>query len=355
MAASHTSPRILIRADARPDLGGGHIMRCLSLAQALTARGADIAFASAPGSATLVPALERAGYPVNDTSEPAHAPLPDAWGGAADAVFVDLYDSTDADETALRQVAPVIGVIEDLPERTHDCDVLVDQGFDHAPAAYARRVPSHCRMLLGPDMVPLRPEFAAARADTLLRRSRMNRVERMLVAMGLTDVRGISERVTRAARAALPDARIQVVLGPTAQSREALERQARSDDRLDILIDVDDMHRVMADADLAIGAGGGTALERCVLGLPSLVIILADNQRESAKALDDRGAAWTLEDGPDVEEQTRCRLETLTPDDLKAAAHAAAAICDGQGADRIADMLLRCIAEARASRRHAGG
>lgn len=337
-------PRILFRADALPQLGGGHIMRCLSLANALSDRGAEIAFACAPASAGLAPALARSGYPVSDATTPSHAPFPVHWDTGPDAIFIDLYSSSIDDERALRSIAPVIAVIEDLPDRHHDCDLLVDQGFDRREADYRKRVPPHATLLLGPDMVPLRPDFARMREDTLIRRQKMGRPENLLVAMGLTDIDSISAKMARAARTALPDIMITVIIGPSAASLDQLEAMASTDNRLQILIDVDDMATPMVTADLAIGAGGGTALERCVLGLPSIVIILADNQRPAALALQRCGAAISIETGADIEQKMAEILSRVSARQLREISKNAAALCDGQGADRIAMTLLQLVA-----------
>ena len=337
-------PRVLIRADARPELGGGHIMRCLALADALGARGAKIAFACAPGSAALVPALSRSGHPCRDASSPGDAPLPTGWGGKADAMVIDLYNSSRADETGLRQLAPVIAVIEDLPERSHDCDLLIDQGFDRTAEAYASRVPPGTQFLLGPDMAPLRPTFAGLRAEALARRAGGNGLDRVLIAMGLTDIGGISARLVDLVRASLPAITIDVVLGPQAASLQQLRDRAASDHRLSVLVDIDDMAQRMMVADLAIGAGGGTALERCVLGLPSIVIVLAENQRPAARAMARDGAVLTIETPETLAAALPGLLQGLTGERLAQMSARSAQLCDGRGASRIADALIGLIA-----------
>lgn len=336
-------PRILIRADAGPQLGGGHIMRCMALGDALKAQGADIAFACAPGSAALVPALTRSGHPCFDALSPDDAPLPDSWTGQAEAIIVDLYSSTAADETRLRAVAPVIAVIEDLPERVHDCDLLVDQGFHPDAAAYAQRVPHGTQLLLGPDMAALRPRFAALRVEALPRRANAPGLNRILIAMGLTDLGGISARLVALVRASLPQIAIEVVLGPQAASLSVLRERAQSDSKLKVLVDIDDMAERMMAADLAIGAGGGTALERCVLGLPSIVIVLAENQRPAARAMAQAGAALVIETPETLEASLPDMLQGLTTERLAQMSKQAAQLCDGRGASRIADALIALI------------
>lgn len=343
MPAPVRPQRILFRADARPELGGGHIMRCLSLARALAAHGHEIAFASTAGSADLVPALGRSGFPVLTARSATDFDLPDDWDGGADAIFVDLYTSTAADETRMRETAPVIAAIEDLPGRVHDCDLLVDQGFDRTVTGYAGRVPGGTSLLLGPDMAPLRPDFAALRAASLARRAAAPGLSRLLISMGLTDVGGISARLVALARANLPGLPIDVILGPLATSLPALQQAAKSDPALNVLVDVENMaERVMA-ADLAIGAGGGSALERCVLGVPSIVVVLAENQRPAARAMASAGATLTIEAPDMLAADLPGMLEGLTAERLAHMSACSARLCDGRGAARIADALIALI------------
>ena len=349
----HRPPRILFRADATASLGGGHIMRCLSLAQALRERHAEIAFACAPGSADIAPALARSGFPVVEAAGEAVFPLPAGWEDRADAIFVDLYTSTAADETRMRDRTATIAVIEDLPDRAHDCDLLVDPLPGGSPFAYSDRVPGHCNILAGGAFALLRPEFADHRAAALSRHRAETPLSRVLASMGLTDLGGISQTVARIALDALPEARIEVVLGPRATSRAPLERLAESEPRLHVLIDIDDMAERMTRADLAIGAGGGTALERCALGLPSIAIVLADNQREATRILHADGALLAI-DGPDRIAGDLPRLiGSLTPPARAIMAVRAASVCDGQGAGRVAEALLACLDRpARGERAH---
>jgi len=334
------APRILFRADATPRLGGGHVMRCLALAYALRERDVDVAFACRSGSTGIAPALARSGIPVTEARGDADFDCPPEWDGRADAIFVDLYTSSAADETRMREQADIIAAIEDLPGRAHDCDILVDPMPGGSPMAYSGRVPGSCHVMAGGAFAPIRAEFPRLRPRALDRHREERPLERVLVSMGLTDLDGISDTVARIALDALPDAQIDVVLGPQAASRPALEALAREEARLDVLVDIDDMADRMVRADLAIGAGGGTALERCVLGLPSLAVILADNQRAATQLLHEDGALLAI-DGPGrIAGALPGLIDSLTPKARARMALRAAAVCDGRGAGRIADALL---------------
>lgn len=337
-------PHIAIRADAFAELGGGHIMRCLSLAHWLAAQDCRIAFACAPGSAGLVPALARSGFAVLDAHGADDLPLPDGWPARADAVFVDLYSSVRADETRLRARVDGIAVIEDLDDRPHDCDLLVDPGAGRSADLYAGRVPANCRVMAGPGNALLRDEFAARRAESLARRTPAGPPRRVLVSMGLTDVGGISQAVTRIVLDTLLEAEVDVVLGPHAASRAGLEALAAEHDRLHVRVDIDDMAAHMAAADIAIGAGGGTALERCVLGLPSIAVVLADNQRPATRHLAATGALYAIDDAARLDRELPPLLTRFTPQAMTDMSQAGAAVCDGRGAERVGRALLDLVA-----------
>lgn len=331
-------PRIVLRADARPELGGGHITRCLALANALKSRDVDVAFACNAGASAVVPRLDDCGFEVLIAPDTGELPLPLAWQGRADAAIIDLYDSTIEDERGFRDVAGLIVVYEDLPERRHDCDLLIDQSLGASATQYDGRVPEHSRLLLGPQFYAAREEFLAARPAALTRRDAPE-LGRILISMGLTDVRGISWQVTREVLAAF-DGEVEVVLGAKAQSREALEVLAREHERLTLTIEARDIARRMIAADLAIGAGGGTALERCILGLPSLIIVVADNQLALANHLHDHGAAERMSPNEPIEKTLPRALAGMTPERLRRMAQKAQAISDGDGAARLADAIL---------------
>lgn len=331
-------PRIIMRADARPELGGGHITRCLALADAARFRGADVAFACNPGASAVVPRLDDCGFPVLVARDSGELPVPSEWNGRADAAIIDLYDSTVEDERGYRAIAGCVAAYEDLPERIHDCDLLIDQSLGASAAQYAGRIGVDTTLLLGPQYYAAREEFITARPAALARRQTPE-LRRILISMGLTDVRGISWQVARVVLDAFPG-EVEVILGARAQSREALETLSREYDRLTLTIEARDIARRMTDADLAIGAGGGTALERCILGLPSLILVLADNQLALANHLHDSGAAERVSPNAPIEKTLPEALARMTPERLAEMAQNAQSISDGAGAARLAEAIL---------------
>lgn len=332
--------RILFRCDARPELGGGHVMRCLTLADALARRGAQIAFATNREAPDLSGALARAPYPRLNADTPGALPRPDGWA-RADWLVVDHYQLDANHHAAMRRSGERLAVIDDLADRRLDCDLLIDHNPGKEPADYDNRVPSHARRLVGPAYALLRPEFAAARKASLARRA-APRLESVLVTMGLTDVGAVTRRVIEALRQACPALAIEAVIGRHAPSRPALEERAARDRAFTLTVDASDMATRMQAADLAIGAVGGTALERCTLGLPSIAVPLAGNQRAATHVLDSAGAVIMLEFDDGLEARLGALVSSLAsaPGRLASMSAAAAAICDGRGAERVANAML---------------
>jgi len=263
-------------------------------------------------------------------------------GARCDLLVADHY-GRDADfETPCRAFADAVLVIDDLADRPHDADLLLDQNLGRRAADYADLVPAGCRVLTGPTYALLRPEFAALRSNALVRRRAAERVERILVSFGMADPNGLTLRGLRAIAAAGYKGHVDAVIGggaPDIADVHALA--AEMGPQVRVLSDVEDMATLMADADLAIGAGGTTSWERCALGLPALVLIVADNQIPIAEALADAGAAWIIGDLGVAEGTLRAAIGDILADEraVLAGAMAAADICDGEGCGRVLEAL----------------
>ena len=344
-----SEPRILFLADAGPDVGGGHVMRCLTLARALVERGATCAFVE---SRSAAPILRRFGWPAQTLLAMTGAEDLDgliAYAQAfadlfeADAVVVDHYGAGASEEWRLRPGKRRVVVIDDLADRAHDCTLLIDPGYGRRPDAYAGLAPSFAKVLAGPDYALVRPEFAQARPRALSRRARHDPVRRVLVSFGLTDVGAVTGRVVEALAGRLGDERLDAVLGPGAPSLEALDGLARRDRRVRLHVDVQDMVTLTADTDIAVGAGGSSVWERACLGLPTITVVLADNQAAMARRLAQAGAAIALDvRDPDFEAQLAAAWTRLIDDrqlrwDLS---QRSSELCDGRGAERVAEAVL---------------
>jgi len=365
--------RLVFRADASLLMGSGHVMRCLTLADALAAQGAQCHFISRAHPGNLLELIRQRGFAV--TALPVELPLPPAntqvasehlkapvhasWLGCdwqtdaeqtrlilaklqPDWLVVDHYALDQRWETALRPHYQKLMVIDDLGDRPHQCDLLLDQNLGHQPKDYASLVPAQCKVLTGPQYALLRPEFAALRAYSLQRRQQPA-LKKVLITMGGVDQPNATGQVLQALKCcALPqDCRISVVMGLQAPWLQQVGAQAQAMPwPTEVLVNISDMAQRMADSDLAIGAAGSTSWERCCLGLPTLMVVLADNQRAIAEALQGAGAAKTLDIASAVP-MTCAVISTLAanPSALHDMSIAAARIVDGLGTASIASHL----------------
>lgn len=340
--------RVLIRADGGAGIGGGHIMRCLTLADAL-APLAELALAATPESLAALPrAAERArAVPVADPHDP--EACADAVGGGWDVLIIDHYRLDAQHGRAWRPLAACLVAIDDLADRDHEADILLDQTLGRRAEAYADRVPPGTVILTGAEHALLLPAFAARRGGVLA--SRAERLQRwgwagppteprLLLSTGLGDPGGRLLGLARALLAACPGAALDLAVGRAAPSIGALHALAAETPALTLREDWPDMAGLMASADLAIGAMGTTAWERCCLGLPTLALVLAENQAAIARALSEAGAA-ALASHPETDATIAAEAAQLLADPARLTRlfQAAAAVVDGQGAPRLAGVI----------------
>src|SRR5512138_3242801 len=193
--------RAIFRADASSALGSGHVMRCLTLAGSLRTMGWDCAFAVQPGSAEAAPALEEAGYEtrgIEGAAEHEPSALTRHWPEGCDWLIVDHYGRDRHFESACRPWARRILAIDDLADRPHDADLLLDQTLNRAEEAYDGLVPPRCRLVLGTRYALLRPEFSRLRPAALKARREDGGALRLLVSLGGTDPDNVTSQVLAA-------------------------------------------------------------------------------------------------------------------------------------------------------------
>jgi UDP-2,4-diacetamido-2,4,6-trideoxy-beta-L-altropyranose hydrolase len=340
------SPRIVFAPDSGDRIGGGHVMRCLTLAGAMQASGADCAFLVGEAGRRLLETFGMPGLEVVALGEDdAPAAIADKLQGllpGADIVVIDNYRVDAAQEQRLAQDGARIVAVDDLADRPHRCDVLVDPGFERRAADYLGLVPEGAQLLIGTDYALVRPAFAALRDEARTRRDG-RAVGRVLVSLGLTDVGAITGAVAAAVLPMLGEIELDVVVGAGAPSMDALSRLARNDARIRLHVDAAGMERLMLEADMAIGAGGSSTWERACLGLPSISLVLADNQRRQAQQLQARGLTLAVEAGSssfigDLSAAwSRLAADGALRRDM---AELNLAHCDGCGASRVARAIL---------------
>lgn len=310
--------KVVFRTDASIQIGSGHVMRCLTLANALRHKGAHCIFVSRAHQGHLLNLVKQHGHDAialvasatDVTSPQPNAPTHAAWLGVhwftdanetqhaigaqtADWLVVDHYALDYQWERAMRAHCQQLMVIDDLADRMHDCDVLLDQNLGRSPDDYLTLTPANATKLVGPRYALLRPEFEQLREKSLSKREQPQ-LKHLLISLGGVDKNDVTSDILRAlCQCELPpEMRITVVMGAHAPWLEHVQTLAQSMPRpTKVLVNIKHMAELMAESDLFIGASGGTAWECCCLGLPSLITVLAQNQHSGAHALVNAQAA----------------------------------------------------------------
>lgn len=306
--------RIIIRADASVKIGSGHIMRCLTLADALAAKGAKIVFICRELPGNMCDLIKEKGYTVWQ--------IPYRQGYNADLIWSKSESRIDAKqtieilkqeceefdwliadhygierewETAMRPYSKKVMVIDDLANREHDCDIILDQNlYTGMESRYDSLIPSYCKTFLGPEYVLLRPEFIEEYSKECVR-TRTGDIHNILIFFGGSDVTNETKKALEAISSINnPNICTNVVIGSSNIYQEEIKTICKEIKNCSYHCQVSNMAQLMSEADLAIGAGGTTTWERCFLGLPAITVCIADNQRELLQTVEKKQAILNL-------------------------------------------------------------
>jgi UDP-2,4-diacetamido-2,4,6-trideoxy-beta-L-altropyranose hydrolase len=353
---------VAIRTDASIKIGTGHFMRCLTLAEEVVSRGARVRFISRDMPHHLQTLLseknvEYVGLPESASGLSRNDLAHSAWLGTSqetdaeqtkavlsgtrwDYLIVDHYALDHRWESMLRDTTEKLVVIDDLADRRHDCDILLDQNlYEDMHHRYDNLLPSHCAQLTGPRYALLRPEFRELRDQVA---SVNERVKKVLIFFGGMDAANHTSKAIQAvAEAGIEQVEVNVVIGATHPELEAIKALCDSHG-FACHIQTKRIASLMAEADISIGAGGTAIWERCAMGLPTIVICTADNQRAQIGC----AGARTLVYLPQFSEETwssdiATHLRALANNVVlrrTLSANGMLAV-DGQGVRRVADKL----------------
>lgn len=361
--------KIVFRCDASIQIGSGHVMRCLTLADELVRQRTQCFFICRQHDGNLIEVLRQRGYQVyvlplesdsanaSQDTQLTHAD----WLATTqdrdaelsclivqaiqpDWLIVDHYALDEIWEKRLHPYCKKLMVIDDLADRKHDCDLLLDQNFGRNPQDYAAYVNKGCELFCGSNYALLRPEFAQWREHSLEQRQ-YNMLASILINLGGVDKDNITTKILQALQNnALPDhCSITIVMGAMSPWVEIVKHQAAIMQwSTTVKVGIDNMAELMANSDLAIGAAGSTSWERCCLGLPTIMLVLADNQRDIANVLEEIGAALTfsvnkLEAEPLAFGQC---IASVVPK-MREMSEIARTVTDGLGATRLSKILLQ--------------
>lgn len=369
--------RIAVRADSSQAIGNGHIMRCLTLSDELGRLGHDVVYLCRDYSTSIIDlvktrgfkvllvekpaALEQAGIPADEAAqiEDARSTLASLkqapWAEADSAasrhlvelLIVDHYGLTGAYQQEVRPHVGLLMVIDDLAASAHHCDLLLDQTFGRTDTDYRDLVESDCKLLLGADYSLLRNDFRILRSRSARLKINVGKRQRIFISFGGVDQDNLTGRVLRWLIPQLgTDYRVDVLLGSNAAHLKDVETLLSEMDGYQLHVGVPDVARLMADADVAIGAAGTTSWERCCLGLPSLMVVMADNQQEVSRSLQAAGAALVAGRSESLSEEDLIALldSLLSDDDLyRNMVLASLRICRGDGVSRVARQVTTLL------------
>ncbi|WP_372629571.1 UDP-2,4-diacetamido-2,4,6-trideoxy-beta-L-altropyranose hydrolase [Cohnella sp.] len=297
---------VVFRVDASVSIGTGHVMRCLTLADAMRERGYASLFICRRLNGNLGDEIEKRGYRVIWIDEYSPMQLGRSQEDAAATVrilkqmnrsvnwlIIDHYEIDRDWEAILKPYVEYIMVIDDLANRSHLCDLLLDQNL-HADeeTRYRELVPLHCKRLIGPRYLLLSPSFYSLKRKLSRRQGRL---ENLLVFFGGSDPTNETVKALKAlSELDVVPSHTTVIIGSANPNRGYIRELCGQMDKVRLYVQVDNMAEHIAQADFALGAGGVAMWERCFLGLPSAITIVADNQKASVDAAEKYGAVWSL-------------------------------------------------------------
>jgi len=365
--------RIAFRVDANQIIGTGHFMRCLALADELSLQGAEIGFVSRglPKHCELMlkqKNISLHALPTSTDIELSGDLMHTHWLGtsqAKDAVqtihalesinwdwlVIDHYALDQRFETKLRSAVKNIMVIDDLADRVHDCDLLLDQNFQTNQAfRYQDKVPKHCQMLLGPSFALLRQEFQEARERL---RIRSGDLKNILVFFGGVDAENHTGKVLKVLIDLRLNVQVNVVIGEQHPQRDEIQKMCVQH-HFHCHVQTSQMASLLSKADLVIGAGGTHVWERFCLGVPSFCIATAANQMQQLEELQNAGLLIS-----EINSQNSIKTLTnfldnvsLKADLLKGWSKKIVALVDGKGASKTVAAIKAHMLQIRMANAH---
>lgn len=353
--------KVVIRVDASLSIGTGHVMRCLTLALVLKRQGICIGFICRDHLGHLINLIEQQGFTVYrlstnkaDKAGASNSSLFHAeWLGVSqtqdaeqcrpilqslqpDWLIVDHYAIDRNWQAKLTGCYIRLMVIDDLTDRHHLADLLLNQNYGANPEDYLGLVSAECRLLTGPNYALLRDEFALLRSKSLDRR-KTPQLKRLLVTLGGSDPDNVTGAVlNQLTHAPLPtDLHITVVMGASAVHKQEIQALAKHLPWVtEVLVNTNNMAEVMTQSDLAIGAAGATTWERCCLGLPTIQLVIAFNQYRVAEVLAQDKVVKAVK----APEEIAALLASAT-DWMPTLSQKSAQICDGLGCRRVLQVM----------------
>jgi len=359
--------KVVIRTDSSQKIGSGHVMRCLTFSQELRKSGATVEFIVREHQGNINELIKNKGFKItlipNTVIEKKQSLTEyEQWLGVTqevdasetiqilkdkkiDWLILDHYALDYNWEEKLRSYTRKIMVIDDMANRRHLCDILLDQTYGRKEVSYKKLVPTDCKLLLGSENALLRPNFSKLRQQAIKRREECHIINNILISMGSMDEENITSIVldvlVKYKWKTQPN--ITIVLASSAPHLQRIKNNlSKYNFPITILTDVTNMAQLMLRSDLAIGAGGTTSWERCCLALPTILIVLSENQKTIAENLSKAGAVIKLQKNSKVKKNIKFSIEGLMQDkdSYMEMCFNAAKVCDGSGVKRTVEQMI---------------
>ncbi|CAD2225373.1 Non-classified, family GTnc [Pseudoalteromonas sp. 3J6] len=351
---------IAFRVDASLNIGSGHVMRCLTLATAIRkAANVNITFFCRDAAGNSNENIIQSGFELVRMAPPKNTidlKNYSSWLGTSidddceeflkltagknyDLIVIDHYAIDNHWHNKVKSITKKIMVIDDLANRIHNCDLLLDQTYQCPTVKYSHLINNHTKLLLGSSFALLRPEFLDFQKASIVKKERT-----LLIMFGGTDPDNLTLQVLARVIKLKYFERINVILNKTAKNVKSVFNFAQCHKKVFLHISPSNIAEIMSTATIAIGAAGTTSWERCALGLPAVVIVQADNQREIANALQLAEVIRFISIA-EIEDKLIKEIEfwqnrlKLSNDVHKNCIN----ICDGKGTVRVTNEVLKVI------------
>lgn len=356
---------IAFRVDSSYEIGTGHVMRCLNFADALNKNNCNCVFICRELDGNIIEIIKRKGFQVfslpNTEEKPEEAKI-----HPAHIHWLRVTQETDAKETnkALEIIKPdwliidhyaidhewqklldikktKIIVIDDLADRKHKCDILIDTNPGRTENDYDNLVKKKTKKLLGLKYAILNSNFREKRKE-----NKTTIKNKIVISMGGVDKNNYTAKAIRAIielNKSSPS-NTEVIIGPSYQHEKQLKKLLIDQKNFRIHKSVNNMAELLADCEIAIGAVGGSAWERCCLGIPSICVVIAENQKFAAIQLANNNAIVSVIDNNNLEKNIIMEIMKLKNDHKKLTEmkNSAKNLVDGEGIDRILmEMLIK--------------
>ena len=354
--------KIAFRVDASSMIGSGHFMRCLTLAQKLKEQDCEISFICRhlpdiystylSDNQIHLYRTDSTTHPYNSSEKPYLS-----WLGTSqeqdaqntisaiqstywDWIIVDHYALDIAWETLIKPLSRKLMVIDDLANREHDCDILLDQNYYHDNAnPYLGLTPPNCIALLGPQYALLRPEFEKMRRQL---QPRDNQVKKILIFFGGVDAEDFTSKAIDAIASLRKQSfTVNVVIGNHHPNKANITQICRQLN-YHCHVQTNKMAELISQADICIGAGGSSTWERCSLGLPTITLCIADNQRVLCQNAAKAGLIYFPELTSDLVEGIQLHFRALLSNSFlrKNISHRGLQLIDSKGSERVLSYLI---------------